>query len=159
MCFFFHGQIVATPCDNFMAETRKEYKEPDEITETEEYENHAVTWLYATKDMQLVFEWGPRFEGCQRTTKSVDALSVKGIKIKAKHLKAQHPKWSSVICMAVAKEQIQVGMTREQVIASWGDPEHKSKTVSQYGVLEIWHYGNSTLLFDQDKLKSYRTEQ
>lgn len=41
---------------------------------------------------------------------------------------------------AIVNEQIQIGMTKDAVQASWGSPSRKSRHVGGFGVSEIWSY-------------------
>ena len=36
---------------------------------------------------------------------------------------------------------IQLGMSPAEVQAAWGRPDHKSRSVSTWGVTEVWRYG------------------
>ena len=62
------------------------------------------------------------------------------------------PKWASKIL----KGKIAIGMDREMVIASWGDPESKNRTVGSWGVHEQWVYGSTYLYFEDGILKSFQ---
>lgn len=45
-----------------------------------------------------------------------------------KRIHARHPNWSANVCNTIAKKQINIGMTTEQVAAAWGRPYHINKT-------------------------------
>lgn len=51
-------------------------------------------------------------------------------------------KWSSSIWKQVKAEQVSLGMTKEQVKMSWGNPPSKSKTAVNGQTIETWVYGN-----------------
>lgn len=67
------------------------------------------------------------------TTQQEAPLTTQGKKIKAKH-----PSWSNRICNTVAKKEIYVGMTAEQVKAAWGKPYKINTTIGSYGNHEQW---------------------
>ena len=60
----------------------------------------------------------------------------------------------------VVNKKIQVGMTAEEVLLSWGKPAHKNRTVSAYSTNEQWIYGlnlrDNYLYFDNGVLTSWQ---
>lgn len=61
----------------------------------------------------------------------------------------------------IKEKKIQLGMTREMVKASWGEPSQVKKTKSCFGTIEDWTYekrqdlgfaDSRTLRFDEDGL-------
>lgn len=42
----------------------------------------------------------------------------------------------------ILNSQIVLGMTKNQVLASWGTPLHKNRSISSWGIQELWVYGN-----------------
>jgi regulatory protein YycI of two-component signal transduction system YycFG len=60
-------------------------------------------------------------------------ITEKGLKIKEKH-----PGWSNDICNIVAEKKISIGMTEEQVIASWGKPYKINTTTDSWGKHSQW---------------------
>lgn len=59
----------------------------------------------------------------------------------------------------ILKGKIIIGMDRDMVIASWGSPESKNRTVGSWGVHEQWIYGNTYLYFDDGILKSFQDSE
>jgi hypothetical protein len=54
-----------------------------------------------------------------------------------------HPELPSQVAGLILSGRIGLGMTDEQVRASWGQPRDKNRTVSVYGVREQWIYGSA----------------
>jgi len=71
-----------------------------------------------------------------------------------------HPEMEDGAKRAILEERIRVGMTPEQVTASWGRPELKNINDGAYGRREQWVYPSSQYLyFVHGKLESWsRTE-
>ena len=68
--------------------------------------------------------------------------------------------WPLDIEMLVKARQIKIGMTKDQVVLSWGVPGRKHKSVFEFGVREQWIYGDRFhLFFDNDKLNSWHEIQ
>lgn len=65
-------------------------------------------------------------------------------------LRRDHPDWPDDILKAIEGKRVRVGMTAEQATASWGQPSNISRSVSEYGVYEVWYYGNSSALHLRD---------
>lgn len=59
--------------------------------------------------------------------------------------------WSKKVEQAVLNGKIFIGMTKQQVIESWGKPDDINRTVGRWGVHEQWVYGNyGTYLYFED---------
>jgi len=69
----------------------------------------------------------------------------------------QHPQLSNQIKEVILKKQILIGMSKDDVLATWGEPLHINKTVAQNFTQEQWVYGNIYLYFMDDKLESFQT--
>jgi hypothetical protein len=65
-------------------------------------------------------------------------------------------KWSSRITNAVINKDIILGMTKEQVIASWYRPNDINRSVGSWGVHEQWIYNNTYLYFEDGILTSFQ---
>lgn len=52
-----------------------------------------------------------------------------------------NPAWPDEAQSAVRNHNIAIGMTQEQVVASWGRLWETTKSVSPNGLIEIWKYG------------------
>lgn len=64
--------------------------------------------------------------------------------------------WDKDIIDLIKAQKIIIGMTKEQILLSWGEPETKNRTVGSWGVHEQWIYGNKYLYFENDKLTSFQ---
>ena len=49
-----------------------------------------------------------------------------------------------------------LGMTKEMVVKSRGEPEHINRTVTRWGIKEQWVYGSLYLYFEDGVLTSYQ---
>ncbi len=57
-----------------------------------------------------------------------------------------------VVERAIAEKQVMIGMTREQVIRSWGEPEKVNTTINARGTSEQFVYGDGQYLYLDDGL-------
>lgn len=78
----------------------------------------------------------------------------------AEYLK-QHPNTDSDLKQVIMEGKVRVGITKEQVLISWGVPDDIHRTVTGFGSSEQWIYGNPLygakyLYFDNDKLTSWQ---
>jgi hypothetical protein len=69
---------------------------------------------------------------------------------KGKKIQKVHPIWSNEICNTISNKQIQMGMTKDMVIASWRKPDRINRTVTMNRTHEQWVYGDSTYLYFED---------
>jgi len=53
---------------------------------------------------------------------------------------SRHPEWTTEMKTLVEEGKINIGMTEEQVLASWGRPKKINKNVGTWGVFEQWEY-------------------
>ena len=72
-----------------------------------------------------------------------------------------HPNISNKFKSAILNGEIILGMTDEIVIASWGYPDDKNRTVGSWGIHEQWIYSNGVksityLYFENGILKSWQ---
>ncbi|NGO40424.1 hypothetical protein G4L39_13635 [Limisphaera ngatamarikiensis] len=67
-----------------------------------------------------------------------------------------HPELSERIKSAVLEGSIIIGMSSDDVRASWGDPDKVNRTVGTFGVHEQWIYGDTYLYFEDGVLKSWQ---
>ena len=51
------------------------------------------------------------------------------------------------IAKAISKRQVVIGMTTQQVLASWGGPVKKNRTVTTHGTHEQWIYPSDRYLY------------
>ena len=61
-----------------------------------------------------------------------------------------HPELSERIKQYILKEKIVLGMTKEDVEASWGKPNDIHRSVYSFGVHEQWIYGSRNFLYFED---------
>lgn len=64
--------------------------------------------------------------------------------------------WSDTITRAVIARKILFGMTREQVRASWGDPDDINRTVTRSRTREQWVYGSQYVYFDNGVVTAWQ---
>jgi hypothetical protein len=68
-----------------------------------------------------------------------------------KRVHARHPDWDPNVCNTIAKGQIYIGMSKEQVSAAWGRPYTINTTTGAYGTHEQWfmhEMGRSYVYFE-----------
>lgn len=66
-------------------------------------------------------------------------------------------KYGKTYGLLVASRKINLGMSKQMVIDSWGNPEDVNRTVGGWGVHEQWVYGSGTYLyFENGKLTSWQ---
>ncbi len=70
--------------------------------------------------------------------------------------KIKSKNWSSRITDKVINRKVILGMTKEQVIASWGRPNDINRSVGSWGVHEQWVYDNKYLYFEDGVLTSFQ---
>lgn len=75
-----------------------------------------------------------------------------------KEIKNAHPTWPDNICNAIAQEVLLIGMTEDQVIASWNRPYQINTTKGSFGIHEQWvmsaHIPTDYLYFENGILTS-----
>lgn len=54
----------------------------------------------------------------------------------------RHPEWKEEVRQAIRDHNIKPGMSREQVLLSWGKPNQESSSNSLLGSSDIWTYGS-----------------
>lgn len=64
-----------------------------------------------------------------------------------------HPEYRKEIL----DHQITLGMSQDDVIASWGKPEHVNTTVTAYGRHEQWVYGNQYVYFEDGRVSAVQS--
>lgn len=64
-------------------------------------------------------------------------------------------KWSNAIWSKIKQEKVSIGMTKDQVRMSWGDPSHTGVLSAKGITVETWSYGISTYVtFTNGKVSS-----
>lgn len=73
----------------------------------------------------------------------------------------RHPEWPEDIKTTVLEGNIKIGMTEEQVLASWGKPDRVNRSVGIWGVHEQWiyevsYYNQIYVYVENGKLSSWQ---
>jgi hypothetical protein len=77
------------------------------------------------------------------------------IKQKIAEMRKKHPGWSDNTINHILKNSVHIGMTKDQAIASWGNPDSINRTITSKFIHEQWVYeGRNYLYFDNDVLTS-----
>ncbi len=56
----------------------------------------------------------------------------------------------------IKKQKIRLGMTKDQVLLSWGKPKNINRTVTLHGAKEQWVYDKQYLYFEDGNLAAYQ---
>ena len=59
----------------------------------------------------------------------------------------KHRDWSRSVCWSIARHEITVGMTSEQVRAAWGKPNHINSTITANRRHEQWVYDSGSYVY------------
>ncbi len=70
-------------------------------------------------------------------------IPVTATESRAFDLLKNHPVWGKDECISIASGKVWVGMNKEQLILSKGQPKHVDKTNSSSIISEQWAYGNT----------------
>lgn len=65
-----------------------------------------------------------------------------------------YPKWSQRTWNAIKEYKIYIGMTKEMVLMSWGEPKKINKTILASGVSEQWVYSLDSYVYFDDGVVS-----
>jgi len=67
-------------------------------------------------------------------------------------------KWGKKTAKAIMEKEVFIGMTKEQVVASWGSPTDINRTVGSWGVHEQWIYNDygPYLYFENGRLTAFQ---
>lgn len=55
----------------------------------------------------------------------------------------EHPELSNDFAKEIKEGNVAIGMTSDEVLASWGDPDQVVASVSKGGTEELWTYNSS----------------
>lgn len=74
---------------------------------------------------------------------------------------ASNPDWPADRQAQVAAGKVAVGMTKAQVLASWGAPKRRNSTGGRYGNREQWVYSLGSYLYfdDSGRLAAWQGSQ
>jgi len=64
--------------------------------------------------------------------------------------------WDTNVVTLINNNQVAIGMTKKQVLISWGEPDDINRTVGSWGTHEQWIYGDRYLYIENDVLKSFQ---
>jgi len=92
----------------------------------------------------------PYFQRSRYTVKTV-LLPVTAIENRAWDLLMSHPDWGKDECLSLANRKVWVGMTKEKLLLSRGQPQHIDKNYSSSVNNEQWAYGSYGPFFYLDK--------
>lgn len=113
---------------------------------------------------QLILKEGSfaEFEETIRGTVLASFMQVAAEEIRIQAINAK--RWPQLMKDAVITQQVAIGMTKEQVEASWGKPDRQSFHKGRYGVMEYWYYDrgfnrSQSIHFYNDKVKSLHTRK
>jgi len=70
-----------------------------------------------------------------------------GATARARKICGQHPSWGKNNCAAVARREVIIGMTMEQVLAAWGNPMRSNETVTAAGTDLQLVYGGDRYIY------------
>ena len=114
---------------------------------------HEVTYEFNMEFPERILGWIEEKNGIRRSDKSQDEM-------RALLKSLAYTLWPLPIQTDVLRGQIRTGFTPEQVILSWGKPDHINKTRTLVGVHEQWVYGenpfpNTYVYFENGEVKSW----
>lgn len=90
-------------------------------------------------------EWTKRIDAERESIRALEEKRFVGTK--AGKIWAKHRDWSREICEVIAERKVTIGMTTDQVRASWGRPESINSSVYSFGTHEQWVYGVGQYVF------------
>jgi hypothetical protein len=127
--------------------TGKKFSTPDK---TMLYE---VAYEVNLEFVERIYGWIEDKSGIRRSDKNADEM-------RALLKDLAYTLWPLPIQEDVLRGQIRTGFTPEQVILSWGKPDHVNKTRTLVGVHEQWVYGenpfpNTYVYFENGEVKSW----
>lgn len=93
-----------------------------------------------------------REEAKQAERKRKKAEAEQAAKARLEAYVQAHPEFQK----AILAKKVGLGMSTDDVIASWGKPDHVNTTVTAYGKHEQWVYGNTYVYFEDGRLTSYQ---
>ncbi len=171
-----HGLGGNVYCRDSMKRVEGEKGKPEKVETSDFGTNGYIIWYYPFKGKKVEFNWNDEdgvcstFEG--ETPFSKEGLVIEKARIKKeqerikkerddniKSMKAKHPRWSAKVCRAIIDNKVFLGMTREQVIESWGEPSSKNVTIVASGRHEQWVYHGRYLYFDNNLLTGIQSSE
>ena len=79
---------------------------------------------------------------------------------RARTICEKHSDWDAESCADISKGKVHIGMTADQVRASWGKPEEINRDVGSFGVHEqcVYAGGDQLLYIDSGVLTSFQDD-
>jgi|WetSurMetagenome_2_1015567.scaffolds.fasta_scaffold06003_7 hypothetical protein len=62
----------------------------------------------------------------------------------------------TIFINTIINKKVKIGMTKNMVLDSWGEPDDINRSVGSWGVHEQWVYGENYLYFENGKLTSFQ---
>jgi hypothetical protein len=72
---------------------------------------------------------------------------------------ASHPDLPLAIKTAIQTQEPALGLTPDQMLLIWGQPDKVNQTVNASGIREQWVYSNSYIYFENGKLTTWQTSR
>jgi hypothetical protein len=72
---------------------------------------------------------------------------------------ATHTQLTPEIREMILKGQVNIGMTTNDVVAAWGEPDRRTHSQYTFGTADFWTYGGTHLSFQNGVLKSWTQSQ
>ena len=98
-------------------------------------------------------------QGRKRIAEEQRAAEERYLKTKPGQIWEKHKEWGRDICRLIADGEIVVGMTKDQVRASWGRPQSVNSTVSSSGTDEQWVYGVGQYVYFENGVMTMLQQQ
>lgn len=86
--------------------------------------------------------------------KAAEAENAAWLQTPAGKICTAHPGWTQAICTSISKQQISLGMTKEQVTLAIGSPDNVNTTTTVNGTRDQWVYGYDYIYFEDGILTS-----
>lgn len=165
--------IIPIQADHCPACSAKQKGSKTNATSQKPSSKRFKTWMGVAIVIIALTAWGgilknrpvsePANTGTSGTRTSSNASDEVNLTEEGNKVKAQYPQWSNDICNRIGEKKIQLGMTKEQVIAAWGKPYKVNQSIGSWGEREQWVVDNSTrsdyLYFHNGILKSMQRSQ
>jgi len=92
----------------------------------------------------------------QRLTTIDGGKCTRGTRARARELAVRNPSWSSSTIATVMCRMIVIGMTAEQLRASWGAPDRINRSYGAGGSSEQWVFGRTYVYVDNGVVRSWQ---
>lgn len=126
-----------------------------------DYEDLAALSMLKIKSIKLIDRYGDEGKSVEFSfdndgfDKPIIFTGANGKEIAANfHTKDVTKTWSKKFLKMIDEGKVAIGMTKDQVLASWGKPNDINRTVGKWGVNEQWVYSNAYLYFENGVLRA-----